>query len=218
MDFEPGFTQSCTMGLDATGTRPLTWGPRAGVAPTRDPAPAGARPVCSGRRSDARAAGGIRPLLRAIGLMMAAAFLASAGTAQEFRDWTLDRDGDVCTVSTRVLLRSTGTLLVAVSLSARGPDGALMAIEVPVGASLRDRVAYVHGPHTPERALEWQFCNPDTCLAVTDLDQAALRALKRGTRITVGFRPLPSSPVLATPVSLMGLTRAWAALASCSDG
>ncbi|MCC5985713.1 MAG: invasion associated locus B family protein [Rhodobacteraceae bacterium] len=150
--------------------------------------------------------------------MIAAAFMAGTAPAQEFRDWTLDRDGNACTVSTRVLLRSTGTLLVAVSLSARGAEGALMAVEVPVGASLRDRVAYIHGPGTPERALEWQFCTPDTCLAVAELDQAALHALKRGTRITVGFRPLPSSPVLAAPVSLMGLTRAWEALAACGDG
>jgi len=165
-----------------------------------------------------RAAGRLCKLLRAAGLLALAAWMPGPAAAQEFRDWTLERDGGTCIVSTRVLLRSTGTLLAAVSLSARGTEGALMAVEVPVGASLRDRVGYVHGPGAPERALEWQFCNPETCLAVADLDAAELRALKRGNQITVGFRPLPSSQVLAAPVSLMGLTRAWDALRACDGG
>ncbi len=136
--------------------------------------------------------------------------------AQPFRDWVLERDEATCVISTRVHLRSTDTLLVAVSLSADGAGGALMAAEVPVGASLRERIAYVHAPGAPETTLEWQYCDARTCMATATIDAGALAALKAGARITVAFRPLPASPVLATPISLMGLTRAWDALVACN--
>ncbi len=140
----------------------------------------------------------------------------STAEAQQFRDWTLERDDATCVVSTRVHLRSTDTLLVAVSLSRVEGDGVLMAVEVPVGASLRDDIAYVHMPGGRAQPFDWQFCNAQTCLATATIAPEELGALKVGTRITVAFRPLPQSQVLATPVSLMGLTRAWEALESCN--
>ena len=135
--------------------------------------------------------------------------------AQQFRDWFLEQDSTTCVVSTRVHLRQTNTFLVAVSLSVPDDAEVLMTVEVPVGASLRDRIAYVHAPDAPARTLDWQFCGTQTCLATMTVEADELSALKAGASITVAFRPLPGAQVLAAPVSLMGLTRGWAALEAC---
>lgn len=64
--------------------------------------------------------------------------------------------------------------------------------------------------------LAWQSCDAETCLASGGTGPQKLARLQRGRRILLGFRPLPSSRPLVVPVSLMGITRAWAAVQDCT--
>lgn len=141
--------------------------------------------------------------------------MPSAAPAQQFLDWSVESSADRCIAITRILLRDSGTPLLSLSLSLRADGGALMLAEVPVGASLRDGIVWLPAPGRPGRALEWQNCTPDACIATDNLTAADLNTLRPRRAISVAFRPLPASPPLVTPVSLMGLTRALAAVESC---
>jgi len=62
----------------------------------------------------------------------------------------------------------------------------------------------------------WQYCTPETCVASGGVSEAELNKLRAGRRVFLGFVPLPGSAPLITPVSLLGITRAWNAVQDCS--
>lgn len=90
-----------------------------------------------------------------------------------------------------------------------------MTARVPLGASLASGIAYLHVQGDEAVGLAWQYCDAQTCLASGGTSAAELGRLKKGTRIYLGFTPLPGSRALIVPVSLLGFTKSWAALESC---
>lgn len=133
-----------------------------------------------------------------------------------FRDWRLVRaaEGGDCLLVQSVLSRATGTMLAQTVIQRQG-DTAVLAVRVPTGAALSDGIGYRVGT-ADVVALDWVACDPDLCLAVRTLSSDELDALLRGREMVLGFRPLPGSLPLHLPVSLMGLTAGWRALAACT--
>lgn len=160
-------------------------------------------------------------VLPALGFVLAAAVQPAASQVPEttaYRDWQVVRDGDGrCIASTTVGLREADSGLVTVSLmrAGQGDAAALMSARVPLGAALDQPLAYTWRSGPTAQGLEWQSCDSDTCLALAPLDADELERLKRGRRVFFAFRPLPGARPLIVPVSLLGLTRAWAEVQDC---
>ena len=142
-----------------------------------------------------------------------------------FGDWTLlQGTGGFCQLRYSLHSTQSGALLLEMIL--RAPDsldtelpadaGAMVALLVPRGASLRDDIAYRH-PRQPDRAigLAWQSCDRELCLAAGPISAAELDRLRRGRFIEVGFIPLPDAMPIRIQVSLRGVTAGWRALAAC---
>lgn len=140
-----------------------------------------------------------------------------------FRDWELLRDPQgACLLRQAVISRASGTVFLEAYLlpgSGAQQPGAAIAFRVPIGAYLPDGIAYRH-PESPAQAigLEWQDCGGQTCSAAGRLSPEELARLMKGSEVTVAYRPLPSAPPLNLPLSLMGLTKGWAALQACAAG
>ena len=160
------------------------------------------------------------------GRVLALALLAGAASAaperERIRDWEVIRGAEGCVATTSVGLRAAGSGLVTVALlprpGAQGGAPAVMTVRVPLGAHLASGIAYTHPGQTAAVGLAWQSCDAETCLASGGIGPEELGRLQRGRRILLGFRPLPSSRPLVVPVSLMGVTRAWAAVQDCAAG
>ncbi len=146
-------------------------------------------------------------------------------TVSRFGDWTLlQGDEGLCHLRYSLHSAQSGALLLDMIL--RPPDstdtdppesaGAMVALLVPRGVSLRDGIAYRH-PRRPERAigLAWQSCDRDLCLAAGPISAAELDRLRRGRFIEVAFMPLPDAMPIRIQVSLRGVTAGWRALAAC---
>jgi invasion protein IalB len=157
-------------------------------------------------------------------LALAAMLLATQAAAEpereRIRDWQVLRAAEGCVATTSVGLRAAGTGLVTLALLPRpraaGGAPAVMTVRVPLGAHLASGIAYTHPGETEAVGLAWQSCDAETCLASGGIGPEELGRLQRGRRILLGFRPLPSSRPLVVPVSLMGVTRAWAAVQDCA--
>lgn len=165
-------------------------------------------------------------------LLLAGLSVVQPGWAQadlstaRFGDWTLLRGPDgICQLRYGLHSAQSGALLLEMILTppAPAPDnsgvqgGAMVAILVPRGVSLRDAIAYRH-PGQPDRAigLAWQSCDVDLCLAAGAISAVELDRLRRGTRVEVGFRPLPDAVPIRMQVSLRGVTAGWRALGACA--
>ena len=134
-------------------------------------------------------------------------------------DWVLVAAPGVCQLRhTRVSARSGAVLLEMLLLPpAPGETGALAGLRVPLGVSLPNGIAWRH-PAGPDQAvaLAWQHCDADLCLAAGTITEAELDRLRRGDRIEVGFRPLPTANPIRMEVSLRGVTAGWRALEACA--
>lgn len=171
-----------------------------------------------------------------VGLALAGLVLAPPGramaelTTTRFGDWTLLQGGPgICQLRYSMHSTHSGAVLLEVILRAPEPGGveagganveepygAMLAMLVPRGASLRDSIAYRH-PRQPDRAvgLAWQSCDTEFCLAAGPVSVAELDRLRRGNDIEVAFRPLPEAMPIRMQVSLRGVTAGWRALADC---
>lgn len=170
--------------------------------------------------ADRRCLGRIPAALAAALLALPAAVSAQAPDPQPeaFGDWVLVRAAGVCQLRQTRLSAQSGAVLLEMLLlpPGHGDGGALAGLRVPLGVSLPDGIAWRHPARPGEAiALAWQHCDPDLCLAAGAISGAELDRLKRGDRIEVGFRPLPSANPVRLPVSLRGVTAGWRALEAC---
>lgn len=190
-------------------------------------------PLC---RRPAVAGGMTYPLHRLFTLMaglLSALFLLGPAAAREpeltmtpHGDWTLLQGPEgLCQLRYSLYSARSGAVLLEMILRAPDDDvtgaeaeGAVVAVLVPRGASLRDAVAYRH-PRQPDRAigLEWQSCTTDLCLAAGHVSAEELGRLQRGNHVEVGFRPLPDAVPIRMQVSLRGVTAGWRALSACRN-
>lgn len=160
---------------------------------------------------------------------------------ERFGDWMLLRaEPGVCQIRHTLLSATSGAVLLEMLLlpaaapatrlsetsedgslnalrAAQAPDGALVALRVPLGVSLPDGIAYRHpGKEAAAIGLAWQNCDPALCLAAGGISAAELDRLKRGNHVEVGFRPLPDAAPIRMQVSLQGVTAAWRAVERCA--
>lgn len=159
-------------------------------------------------------------------LLMPATAQAGGLTMTRHGDWTLLQGADgLCQLRYSMHSARSGAVLLEMILRAPDPDatgaegeGAMVAVLVPRGASLRDTVAYRH-PRQPDRAigLAWQSCNVELCLAAGQISPEELDRLRRGNHVEVAFRPLPDAVPIRMQVSLRGVTAGWRALAACRN-
>ena len=168
-------------------------------------------------------------MLKRVVLFMAAIVgWASFAVAQEagveeqrFRDWQVLRQVETgkCAISISVGLAQTNSGLATINIIKRQNDEgvpAVMTIKVPLGVSLRSGLAYSHSGTSETVGLAWQYCTPNTCLASGGISSAEIANLKKDREIFLAFQPLPNSRPIIVPVSLLGFTKAWRALQSCS--
>lgn len=141
---------------------------------------------------------------------------------QNFRDWTVVSGTDAgkgCFATTSVGLKSPSSGLATVALyrlpQMQDDTVAVMTARVPLGASLSAGIAYLHPNGSEAVGLAWQYCDDQTCLASGGVTAPELARLQKGTRLFLGFTPLPASRSLIVPVSLLGFTASWSALAKC---
>ncbi len=194
------------------------------------PTPAHHDPGPDVRQQSTRARPGRRPawpgLLGLLGLALFHPGPALADlTVSRFGDWSLlQGDAGLCQLRYSLHSAQSGALLLEMILSAPdSPDtaaplnaGAMVALLVPRGASLRDNIAYRH-PRQPDRAigLAWQSCDRELCLAAGPISAEELDRLRQGRFIEVGFVPLPDAMPIRIQVSLRGVTAGWQALGAC---
>lgn len=146
---------------------------------------------------------------------------AQSFETQDIRDWTVVRGGDGagCFATVSVGLKAPSSGLATLSLFPRRAEAgapAVLSVQVPLGASLPDGIAYTYRSGSEAVGLAWQYCTERTCVASGGVSAAELDRLKRGRRIFLGFVPLPGSAAVITPVSLLGITKAWAEVQACS--
>jgi len=145
---------------------------------------------------------------------------AAAQVVQATRhiDWQVVKDmAGRCVASTTVGLRSADSGLVTLTMLPDTADrtAAVMTARVPLGVALDQPLAFTWSTGQVAVGLDWQSCDDKTCLAMTPVPPAELERLKRRERVFIAFRPLPDVTPLIVPVSLMGLTRAWAEVQAC---
>ena len=163
----------------------------------------------------------IRALVIGLAVITCTAAQSQNLETDTMRDWTVVRgtSGQGCFATMSVGLKAPSSGLATVSLFKRAADDgapAVMTIQVPLGASLPDGIAYTHSSSGEAIGLAWQYCTPETCVASGGVSEAELNKLRAGRRVFLGFVPLPGSAPLITPVSLLGITRAWNAVQDCS--
>lgn len=159
-------------------------------------------------------------------LMAALVAAASPAEAQpatadppRFGDWSLIAlPGAGCVLHQRLAVRESGQTIADLWLQTQADDGAVLSVQVPLGVSLADQVAYRHA-NEPDRAVSllWQFCNQTHCLAQGHLAAIEVNRLRLGRSLQLAFRPLPDSAPLVSFVSLSGVTRGLAAQAACAS-
>ena len=141
--------------------------------------------------------------------------------SHQFRDWTFIDAAPVCMIHTAVTSNRTGSLLVDLSFQpARDTgdaDALLVAVRVPVGVHLPAGIG-LRQPGDGPRAigLDWARCDRTMCTAVGRVSGAVTERLRRGRSVFVGFQPTATSRPVNIEVSLMGFTRASAALRECA--
>ena len=139
-------------------------------------------------------------------------------TVAVFRDWQKIENPTTggCLLVQSVVTKTSGSLLAQIILQ-REAGAPVLAVRVPNGASLATGIAYRIDGAGAAVNLDWVSCDSKLCLARTSLDAAQFRALLNGRQLELGFRPLPTSRALVVPMSLLGVTAGWNALADCSD-
>ncbi|WP_407495971.1 invasion associated locus B family protein [Pseudooceanicola sp. MF1-13] len=155
--------------------------------------------------------------LRLIALLVLTASAAPAQEAEAYRDWSVLRSDQGCLASLSVGLKTADSGLATVSLYRRleTETPAIVTVRVPLGVDLTGGIAYTHPGREDAVGLAWQYCDDATCLASGALNGAEITRLQKGTRVYLGFRPLPGARMLVVPVSLLGFTRAWDAVQAC---
>ncbi len=134
---------------------------------------------------------------------------------QRFRDWTVIGLGTAdCALAQRVVTPDGGLFVADLFLQPLDAGGAVLSVRVPVGASIRDPIAYRDG-NGAVTDLTWQSCDAETCLAQAVLEAGDRAALEAGREIRVGFVPTRTSRPLSFAVSLMGVTRGLEAVRAC---
>lgn len=143
---------------------------------------------------------------------------ARADDIRQFRDWQLIQTGSECRLVSLVSSQATGSILLEVSILP-GPDAEmpyLIAIRVPIGASLASGIALRHaGRDRTAIGLEWLSCDQEMCTAGGQLSTQAIGQLRRDRSVFVGFRPMPGARPVNIELSLMGFTAASDALNAC---
>ena len=160
-----------------------------------------------------------RLLLASLALLAYMPAVVSAETVEmtRHRDWQVveDRAGRCLAVTTVGLRAADSGLITVALLPGDGTAAATMSARVPLGAALDAPLAYSYRTGATATGLAWQSCDETTCLAVAALDGAEISRLERAREVFFAFRPLPGVTPLIVPVSLMGLTRAWADVQAC---
>lgn len=139
------------------------------------------------------------------------------GTA--FADWTVvcaaeAPEQNVCALAQTLENPETGALLAEIGLNPLGSGDAarlVMVLRTPTSMLLSVRPAFRVGAG-PTVPLNWHTCTGDTCSALLTLDDASIRALRRGITMIVGYQPLGQDRPLTFPVSLRGVTAGLRAL------
>ena len=135
---------------------------------------------------------------------------------RRYRDWQMARlsPESGCLLFQQVVSRRSGTRLAEILL--QKVDGRpTLAVRVPNGAALDYPVTYTIDDRPGIRRMEWISCSAELCLASLDLPDGDLERLRKGLRMSLGYRPLPESRPLVLPVSLRGVSAGWAALEAC---
>lgn len=133
---------------------------------------------------------------------------AAAGT---FRDWRLGCGGLRCAVRTE-LRGGDGSLVLILAVEGED-DAASLRMGTPLPLYLPDGATLTLGD-LPSRAIPWRTCGPRAwCEAVAILDADLLAALRREREAEVVLT-LVDGVRIRLPLSLMGFSAAWHALAA----
>lgn len=160
-----------------------------------------------------------------VGFLFVLAFGVSIARAQadeirQFRDWQLVTSGPECRLVSLVTSKATGSILMEVSILP-GPERSmpyLIAIRVPIGASLASGIALRHASQDRTAiGLDWLSCDQEMCTAGGRLSTQAIANLRRDRSVFVGFRPMPGARPVNIELSLMGFTAATDALNRCVE-
>jgi len=147
-------------------------------------------------------------LRRAVALAMV--WLAGpAAAAEQFRDWSvLAPEAGGCLLHQRVIAAEAGLAIADVFAQPTDAGGLRLSVQVPVGASLADGMAYRHTGQARAVPLLWQRCDGESCLAQVEVDARERGRLMRAVRVDVAFVPVPGARPLTFRLSLLGLTAA----------
>lgn len=112
----------------------------------------------------------------------------------------------ICEMTQELQQQQTGQRVLAVSVQ-KAESGGRLTVVAPFGLLLSEGVKLSVG-ETPVAALGFTTCLPAGCIAVSDLEAAALDTLKAGDQAVVEMTDTNAQPVKVN-LSLKGFTAAW---------
>lgn len=161
----------------------------------------------------------IAPLFLALTLAVG----VQAGAEEEavqYGDWSgrcaQGDQGRVCNISQHLSLKESGEPLLRITIG-RIPDQAqpVALLAVPLGVYLPDGVDIRVDEGKPKN-YTYDYCDNSGCWLAYPLDQALLRAYKRGRYAKVSFANRQRDKI-TVPVSLKGFTKGIASLDAAGD-
>ncbi|MEM9708505.1 MAG: invasion associated locus B family protein [Pseudomonadota bacterium] len=152
-----------------------------------------------------------RKKLRTFGAGLGLAVLAGplVAESQSFADWTVECEEARC-VAGQTLSAPDQTWLGTLQLLP-GEEGTVLVMRLPLGVHLGSGL-FISDGRTTLYPATFTTCEAEGCRAVLPMSEEMVAGWRAGQSAEIRYRPASDTGVLAFEASLLGVTRALAAL------
>lgn len=129
-------------------------------------------------------------------------------TTETIKDWRLVcNESKQCVANQVISVKRDDKLQNVLTLTlVKGGNGqSNLELKLPFGLDLRPGIV-TRVDEANEEKFPFVTCMPDGCIAVMPMTKARLAMFKKGSKLTVGFRPLGNEKTVAVEASLSGFT------------
>jgi invasion protein IalB len=131
-------------------------------------------------------------------------------TTETIKDWRLVcNENKQCVANQVISVKRDDKLQNVLTLTlVKGGNGqSNLELKLPFGLDLRPGIV-TRVDEADEEKFPFVTCMPDGCIAVMPMTKDRLAMFKKGSKLTVGFRPLGNEKTVAVEASLSGFTAA----------
>ena len=129
-------------------------------------------------------------------------------TTETIKDWRLVcNENKQCVANQVISVKRDDKLQNVLTLTlVKGGNGQFnLELKLPFGIDLRPGIV-TRVDEADEEKFPFVTCMPDGCIAVMPMTKDRLAMFKKGSKLTVGFRPLGNEKTVAVEASLSGFT------------